>query len=57
MIYRVFLSNHGFFLQDDYATLASAIEKAKSTTFDCEIFEGGTLRASYSFFGGLVTYS
>lgn len=55
-MFRIWLTNFQYFLDFAADTLDAAIEKAKTTSFECSIYEGDNLVASWSPIGGLRRY-
>jgi hypothetical protein len=53
--YRIWLTNHLYFLADEYDTMDEAIIKAKSTGFQCSIYQT-VLLASYCPIAGWAFY-
>lgn len=47
-MYKVFLSNHGYFNPDIFLTFQDALSWAKDTCFEVSIWEGESIVATWS---------
>lgn len=54
--YKIFLTNHGYFLQDEFDSLAEAKKKAQSLGFEVSISRKGDLIAAFSPIMGWKNY-
>jgi hypothetical protein len=55
-MYRIWLTNHNYFLDFTTDSYDEAIAKAKSVGFEVGVYRGKTLVAAYSPIGGLKTF-
>jgi hypothetical protein len=56
-MFKVYWTNHGYFSQNEFATLDDAIDYGKSKCFDFQVTApDGVIAASWSVFGGLRLY-
>jgi hypothetical protein len=55
-LYRIYLTNFGYFLDYSADTLEAAIARAKTVGFEVQVYRGSHQVASYSPLGGLRTY-
>ena len=51
-MYRIFLTNFDYFIQDTFETLESAKNRAKAAGFDSTIYHGDNLLLAWSIIGG-----
>ena len=55
-MYRIFMTNFGYYIDDEYANFDSALSKARSVSFDCQITFNGEMVASCGTISGLRFY-
>jgi hypothetical protein len=55
-MFRCYLTNFGFYLQDDKDDLEEAIAYGKSKGFDFTVYRDDEPVCSWSYFGGLRRY-
>lgn len=55
-MYRIFLTNFGWYIDAEYTDFDSALSKAKSVSFDCQITLNGETVASCGTISGLRFY-
>lgn len=51
-MYRIFLTNFGYYLQDEFKSLEAAKERVKKASFEAMIEYNGEVAYSWSVFGG-----
>lgn len=52
-MFRVYYINHDYFAAQEFDTLTHAVAYGKSKCFDFSVYNGDTLVASWSVFGGV----
>ncbi len=50
--YRVFWTNFGYYSQEEFSTLAEALDYIRSKSFEGAVHKGGEVLAARSTFGG-----
>ena len=55
-MYRVYLTNHGYFYQNEFASIIDALEWARGTCFVVSIWIGKEIVATWSPITGVTLY-
>lgn len=56
-MYRIYLTNHGYFVTDSFDTLSDAIKWAKQHSFQVSVHESGEIAASWCPINGTQVFA
>lgn len=54
-MYKIYLTNHGYFTQNEFATFQDALDFVKKTCFEVSIYHDGEMVATWSPISGTTT--
>ena len=55
-MFKVYLTNFGYFLDREFNSLESAVNHARSVCFECSIYKGDEVIGHVGVFSGFVSY-